>query len=122
MRIAERDLHLVDDPGWRVEISKYPRLTEVGAFRGKGEKRYGGYYTKDDIREFVAYATKLHIDIVPEIELPAHIQSALVAYPWLGCTDKALEVPTTHVSAILRTEVARVDLDEALAALPSLDF
>ncbi|NQV32228.1 MAG: family 20 glycosylhydrolase [Phycisphaeraceae bacterium] len=89
-------LHLVDDPGWRVAISKYPKLTEVGAFRGKGEKRYGGYYTKDDIREFVAYAAKLHIDIVPEIELPAHIQSALVAYPWLGCTGQALEVPTTQ--------------------------
>ncbi len=87
-------LHLVDDPGWRVQINKYPKLTEIGGFRGKGVNRYGGYYTQDDIREFVAYAAKLHIDIVPEIELPAHIQSALAAYPWLGCTDKILETPT----------------------------
>jgi len=87
-------LHLVDDPGWRVQINKYPKLTEVGGFRGKGVNRYGGYYTHDDIREFVDYATKLHINIVPEIELPAHIQSALAAYPWLGCTDKPLETPT----------------------------
>jgi hexosaminidase len=87
-------LHLVDDPGWRVEIDKYPKLTEIGGFRGKGVDRYGGYYTKEDMREIVEYGLKLHINIVPEIELPAHIQSALAAYPWLGCTDKQLEMPT----------------------------
>lgn len=88
-------LHLVDDPGWRLQIDKYPELTNVGAFRGKGAQRYGGYYTKDEIRDIVKYAAKLHIEIIPEIELPAHCQSALSAYPWLGCSDKVLEVPTT---------------------------
>lgn len=88
-------LHLVDDPGWRVQIRKYPKLTEIGGFRGQGATRYGGYYTQDDIREIVDYAAKRHINIVPEIELPAHIQSGLAAYPWLGCTDQQLETPTS---------------------------
>ena len=88
-------LHLVDDPGWRVEIAKYPKLTEIGGFRGEGENKYGGYYTKADIAEIVKHANRLHIEIVPEIELPAHCQSALAAYPWLGCTGKQFEVPTT---------------------------
>ncbi len=87
-------LHLVDDPGWRVQIDKYPELTEKGGFRGKGADRYGGHYTKDEIRDMVKYAAALHIEIIPEIELPAHCQSALAAYPWLGCNDKQLEVPT----------------------------
>ena len=87
-------LHLVDDPGWRIAIDKYPELTEIGGFRGKGANRYGGYYTKDQIRELVQYASKLHIEIVPEIELPAHCQSALASLPWLGCSDKQFEVPT----------------------------
>lgn len=87
-------LHLVDDPGWRVQIDKYPELTEKGGFRGKDADRYGGYYTKDEIRDMVKYATELHIEIIPEIELPAHCQSALVAYPWLGCNDKQFEMPT----------------------------
>ena len=54
-------LHVVDDPGWRVQIDKYPKLTEIGGFRGKGPDTYGGYYTKDDIRQIVEYANKLHI-------------------------------------------------------------
>jgi len=88
--------HLIDDPGWRLEIKKYPKLTEVGAFRGKGDKRYGGFYTQDDIREIVKYASERHIMIVPEIELPAHTISALAAYPWLGCLGKQFQVPTRH--------------------------
>jgi len=86
--------HLVDDAGWRIEIKKYPKLTEVGAWRGKGDKRYGGFYTQDDIREIVAYAAARNIVIVPEIEFPAHTLSALAAYPYLGCFDKKFEVPT----------------------------
>ncbi|AQT67053.1 Beta-N-acetylhexosaminidase [Anaerohalosphaera lusitana] len=89
-------LHVVDDAGWRVEIEKYPKLTEVGAFRGKGADRSGGYYTKEDIREIVEYANRLHIEIVPEIEMPAHAMSALCAYPWLGCTGEQFEMPTKH--------------------------
>jgi hexosaminidase len=92
--------HLVDDQGWRLEIKKYPRLTEVGAWRkatGFGmdpkastaygtDGRYGGYYTQDDVREVVAYAQARHIDIVPEIEMPGHSSAALMAYPQFSCT------------------------------------
>jgi hexosaminidase len=88
--------HLIDDPGWRIEIKKYPKLTEIGAFRGKGANRYGGFYTQEDIREIVRHAAERHITIVPEIELPAHTISALAAYPWLGCTGKQFQVPTRH--------------------------
>ncbi len=88
--------HLIDDCGWRIEIKKYPKLTELGGFRGKGDARYGGFYTQDDIREIVRYATDRNITIVPEIELPAHTLPALVAYPQLGCTGKQFEMPTRH--------------------------
>jgi len=86
--------HLIDDSGWRIEIKKYPKLTEIGAWRGKGNKRYGGFYTQDDIREIIAYASARNITIVPEIEIPAHTLSALAAYPHLGCFNKKFEVPT----------------------------
>ncbi len=88
--------HLIDDSGWRIEIKKYPKLTEIGAWRGKGDQRDGGFYTQDDIREIVAYAKARNIEVVPEIEIPAHTLSALVAYPELGCTGQQFEVPTTH--------------------------
>ncbi len=92
--------HLVDDQGWRLEIKKYPRLTEVGAWRKEigfgcdakastaygSDGRYGGYYTQDDIREVVAYAQARHITIVPEIEMPGHASAALMAYPQYSCT------------------------------------
>jgi hexosaminidase len=92
--------HLVDDQGWRIEIKKYPRLTEVGAWRndiGFGldpksstaygpDGRYGGYYTQADIREIVAYAASRHITIVPEIEMPGHSAAALTSYPEFSCT------------------------------------
>jgi len=92
--------HLVDDQGWRIEIKKYPRLTQMGAWRkaiGFGldpkagtaygpDGRYGGYYTQDDIREVVAYAQARHISIVPEIEMPGHASAALMAYPQYSCT------------------------------------
>ena len=91
--------HLVDDQGWRIEIKKYPRLTQVGAWRdGIGfdmdpkastaygpDGRYGGFYTQADIREVVAYATARHIMIVPEIEMPAHSGAATDAYPEFRC-------------------------------------
>jgi len=91
--------HLTDDVGWRLEIKKYPRLTEVGAWRksiGFGldpkagtaygpDGRYGGYYSQADIRELVAYAASRHITIVPEIELPGHAGAALAAYPQFSC-------------------------------------
>lgn len=100
-------LHLTDDQGWRIEIKKYPRLTEVGAWR-KGtlvghmshdqvdftldNLRHGGFYTQDDLREIVSYARQRFITVVPEIEMPGHCQAALAAYPELGNTGQALEV------------------------------
>jgi len=92
--------HLVDDQGWRIRIKKYPKLTEVGAWRkaigfglasnsatayGKNG-RYGGFYTQRDIRDVVAYAAARHITIVPEIEMPGHSMAALSAYPQYSCT------------------------------------
>ena len=82
--------HLTDDQGWRLQIHKYPRLTEVGAWRTPppgspdGTSRYGGFYSQDDVRRIVAYAQARHIAIVPEIEMPGHALSALLAYPQFG--------------------------------------
>nr|WP_128378821.1 beta-N-acetylhexosaminidase [Streptomyces cavernae] len=90
--------HLTDDQGWRVEIKRHPRLTEVGSWRARtkfghrasplwDERPHGGYYTQDDIREIVAYAAERHIAVVPEIDVPGHSQAAIAAYPELGNTD-----------------------------------
>jgi len=86
--------HLTEDQGWRIEIRQYPRLTEVGAWRGKGEERYGGFYTQEDIREIVAYAGSRYVTVVPEIEMPGHSMAALASYPELGCEGKGYEVGT----------------------------
>ncbi|WP_328538488.1 beta-N-acetylhexosaminidase [Streptomyces sp. NBC_00344] len=98
--------HLTDDQGWRIEIRRHPRLTEVGSWRARtkwghrasplwDEKPHGGYYTQDDIREIVAYAAERHITVVPEIDVPGHSQAAIAAYPELGNTDV---VDTTALS------------------------
>ena len=85
--------HLTEDQGWRLAIDKYPKLTEVGAFRTEMDgSEYGGYYTKEDIKEIVTYATKKHIEIIPEIELPGHSQAAIAAYPYLSCTGNQVDV------------------------------
>ena len=83
--------HLTDDQGWRIEIHKYPKLIEIGAWRGD----YGGYYTHDDIREIVAYARRQCITIVPEIDMPGHALAALAAYPHLACTKGPFKVAET---------------------------
>ncbi|MGI5528385.1 beta-N-acetylhexosaminidase [Streptomyces syringium] len=99
-------LHLTDDQGWRLEIKRYPRLTEVGAWRARtkvghrasplwDERPHGGYYTQDDMREIVAYAAERHITVVPEIDMPGHSQAAIAAYPELGNTDV---IDTTSLS------------------------
>ncbi|MFG3345655.1 beta-N-acetylhexosaminidase [Streptomyces sp. NPDC048018] len=99
-------LHLTDDQGWRIEITRHPRLTEVGAWRARtkwghrasplwNETPHGGFYPQDDIREIVAYAADRHISVVPEIDLPGHSQAAIAAYPELGNTDV---VDTTALS------------------------
>lgn len=88
--------HLTDDQGWRIEIKKYPRLTSVGGFRngtiegrypgtGNDSLYYGGFYTQEDIKEVVRYATERHIDVIPEIEMPGHASAAIAAYPQLSC-------------------------------------
>ncbi|MFF7263531.1 beta-N-acetylhexosaminidase [Streptomyces sp. NPDC008159] len=90
--------HLTDDQGWRIEIERYPRLTEVGSWRARTkfghrasplweEKPHGGHYMRDDLREIVAYAAERHITVVPEIDIPGHSQAAIAAYPELGNTD-----------------------------------
>ncbi|MFI1070918.1 beta-N-acetylhexosaminidase [Streptomyces puniciscabiei] len=90
--------HLTDDQGWRIEIKRYPKLTETASWRARSkfghrasplweEKPHGGYYTQDDIREIVAYAAERHITVVPEIDVPGHSQAAIAAYPELGNTD-----------------------------------
>ena len=96
--------HLTEDQGWRIEIAKYPKLTQIGAFRngtmvGKDFNsndgiRYGGYYTKEQMKDIVKYAEDLGITIIPEIDLPGHMLGALAAYPELGCTGGPYEVWT----------------------------
>ena len=100
--------HLTDDQGWRIEIKKYPKLTEWGAWR-KGsisdpwkseitpcldttKNKYGGFYTQDQVREIIAYAKERFITVVPEIEMPGHSWAALYAYPELSCTGKPLSL------------------------------
>ena len=86
--------HLTDDQGWRVEVKKHPRLTQVGAWRVEaGGERYGGYYTQEQVAEIVRYAGARGIDVVPEIEFPGHCTAALAAYPHLSCRQETLAVP-----------------------------
>ncbi len=83
--------HLTDDDGWRIEIKAYPRLTSIGAWRGpnevlppsrgSGNQRYGGFYTQQQIRDIVKYAAKLHINIMPELDMPGHCRAIAAAYP-----------------------------------------
>ena len=94
--------HLTDDQGWRIEIKKYPKLTEVGAWRngtmiGKDFEsndgiRHGGFYTQEEIREVIEYADERCITVIPEIDLPGHMLAALTSYPELGCTGGPYEV------------------------------
>ncbi|MBE0643345.1 MAG: family 20 glycosylhydrolase [Bacteroidetes bacterium] len=85
--------HLTEDQGWRIEIRKYPLLTDIGAWRTEPDgSRYGGYYTQDQIRDVVAYAAVRHVTVVPEIEMPGHSLAALAAYPKLSCTGGPFDV------------------------------
>ncbi|KJD35095.1 beta-N-acetylhexosaminidase [Tamlana sedimentorum] len=102
-------LHLVDDQGWRIEIKKYPKLTEIGAWRVDQEHllwnarednnpddkgTYGGFLTQEDLKEIVAYAATKGVEVVPEIEMPAHVSSAIAAYPELSCHGEQIAVPS----------------------------
>ena len=84
--------HLTEGLGWRIEIKKYPRLTQIGSIAGKGEEQQG-YYTQEEIRELVAYASERHITIVPEIDMPGHAEAALSAYPELSCFGQVPIIP-----------------------------
>jgi hexosaminidase len=85
--------HLTEDQAWRIAIDKYPKLTEIGAWRTESDGSiYGGFYTKDEIKEVVAYAAQKHITIIPEIELPGHSQAAIASYPYLSCTGDSIAV------------------------------
>jgi hexosaminidase len=135
-------LHLTDDQGWRVEIRRYPRLTEVGGWRREspvGDRRHGrsdgrphgGYYTRDDLREIVAYAADRFVTVVPEIDVPGHTGAAIAAYPELGNTDvpgrpREPQVPTRWgiLDDVLNAEQATLDFvlevfDELLEMFPS---
>ena len=97
--------HLTEDQGWRIEIKKYPKLTEIGAWRDEtmvghysdeprtyDNTRNGGFYTHEDIREIVQYAADRHIEVIPEIEMPGHARAAIASYPWLGVTGEEIDV------------------------------
>ena len=87
--------HLTEDQGWRIEINKYPKLTEIGAWRTYEDgTKYGGYYTQEEIKEVVAYAQSRFITVVPEVEMPGHSVAALSAYPKYSCTGGPFEVST----------------------------
>lgn len=129
--------HLTEDQGWRIEIKKFPRLTEVGSWRresqlGCGDDRpgdgrpHGGYYTQDDIREIVAYAAARAITVVPEIEMPGHVQAVLAAYPEYGVTGRPIEVGTRWgiIEDVANSEQRTIDffcdvLDEVIDLFPS---
>ena len=99
--------HLTEDQGWRIEIKKYPKLQEIAAFRNEtlighysdqphkfDGKKYGGFYTQEEIKDIVKYASERQITVIPEIEMPGHSKAAIAAYPELGCTGKQVEVAT----------------------------
>ena len=142
--------HLVDNEGWRIEIKKYPKLTEIGAWRVDQEdklwnertpnsanafanpatapKKYGGFYTQEDIKEIVAYAADRGITVIPEIEMPAHAMSAIAAYPELSCHKRPIGVPSGAVWPITDIYCAGQEetfafieevLTEVLALFPS---
>lgn len=136
-------LHLVDDQGWRIEIKKYPKLTEIGAWRVNQENviwnarltvdpdekgTYGGFLTQDELKEIVKYAATKNIQIIPEIEMPAHVSSAIAAYPELACFNQKIGVPSGGVWPITDIYCAGKEntfaflqdvIDEVIAIFPS---
>lgn len=134
--------HLTDDHGWRIEIKKYPLLTEIGSKRDSTQiglypldwesklydgKPHKGYYTQSEIREIVAYASERQIKVVPEIEMPGHASAAIASYPWLGTKNEQIKVPTRfgvqyQVYNVTNPKVEQFlkdVLDEVIALFPS---
>lgn len=135
-KINRLHLHLTDAAGWRIEIKKYPRLTQFAAWRGAATWKewwnngreyveegsanaHGGYYTQDDIREIVAYAQKRHITIIPEIEMPAHSEEVLTAYPELSCTHEPYKQADFCVGNEKTFEFLENVLSEVIELFPS---
>jgi len=136
-------LHLVDDQGWRIEIKKYPKLTEVGAWRVDQENlawnarlvtnpdekgTYGGFLTQEELKEIVKYAASKNVEVIPEIEMPAHVSSAIAAYPELACFDQRIGVPSGGLWPITDIYCAGKEttfeflenvMDEVMAIFPS---
>ncbi len=130
--------HLTDDGGWRIEIKKYPKLTEIGSKRRMSELGtwlsnvfdsvpHSGFYTQEQIKDIIKYAADRHITIIPEIEMPGHARAAIASYPWLGAENKQIEVP---ISFGIKPDVFNVAdakvkqflhdvLDEVMALFPS---
>ncbi|GAA3571349.1 beta-N-acetylhexosaminidase [Snuella lapsa] len=116
--------HLTEDQGWRIEIKKYPKLTEVGGWRngtiighspgtGNDQKKYGGYYTQEEVKEVVEYAASKHITVIPEIEMPGHSGAAIAAYPYLSCfpeepTDKNYSMLSEKSKALQKAGTPKV--------------
>lgn len=129
-------LHLTDATGWRIEIDKYPKLTSETAFRTKADWKdwtsekpslfvseekggFGGYYTKDDVREIVKFAAENMITVIPEIEMPGHSQEVFVAYPELGCSDVPYKSGDFCVGNEKTFEFVEGVLDEVIELFPS---
>lgn len=129
--------HLTEDQGWRIEIKKYPLLTEVGAWRNSktlawGDmkpdgQRYGGFYTQEDIREIVAYARERFIEILPEIDMPGHFQAALAAYPELSCEpqkahqvwlEQGISTDVMNVASPAALQFTKEVIDELIQLFP----
>ena len=102
--------HLTEDQGWRIEIKKYPKLTEIGSKRygtiighhpgtGNDETAYGGFYTQEEVKDIVKYATERHITVIPEIELPGHASAAIAAYPFLSCFPEEPTIVTNNMGS-----------------------
>ena len=109
LKINRFHWHLTEDQGWRIEIKKYPKLTEKGAWRngtiighypgtGNDNQRYGGFYTQEEVKEVVRYAAQRFITVIPEIEMPGHSGAAIAAYPWLSCFPEEGTVVPHHPS------------------------
>lgn len=143
LKLNKFHFHLIDNEGWRLEIKKYPKLTQVGAWRVNQEDKhwndrktnsptdpatYGGFYTQAEICEIVAHAQKLGIEVIPEIEMPAHTMSAIASYPHLSCHQQPIAVPSGGVWPITDIYCAGREttfeflqdvLDEVLELFPS---
>ncbi len=125
--------HLTDDNGWRVEIKSHPLLTEKGAWRGPGEvlpeaygsgkKRYGGFYTQDEIRDIIKYASDRGVEIIPEIDMPGHSKALVSVYPWAGCKNTSEFVSvngeTKNILCVSDEAIYKV-IDDIIGELASL--